>query len=1090
MSHIQLPQPRKNWVGRQRALDALYAALDSRLILVVAAAGYGKTGLLTQFAKTEGFTFSWLALSESERDLRVFGEGLVDSLKQHFPGFGAQTMQILASSPAIEQNVALLARTLVRDINAYLVQPVCIVLDDFHVVEASAPVIQFVDQLIAELPEEAHLIIASRNLPSLQLGVLIARQQVAAIGQSLLRLDVEETRQLIAAFHGLPVGEISDTVAANANAATEGWLVGLLMTNHIGRMRDAQIGLGVPRAVDLLGNYLMVQVLQGLPAPLQEFLCRSSVLDEISISFCNSELGWTDTAEWIVEVERRNLFIQTIGSPEANGASETTYRYHPLFREFLTQRLREDDPIRFAQVQREVSAAYERRGQIDNAIRHYLAGGWSEDVMRLMESHTPVLLQNGRHRTFLEWLDQLDAISPGARAKRHVLWQVKIWAHLNLGQDSQAMDALNQLDQLYLRTGDLARRDSLNIRRSLLLFRSGDFGKALTSANTVIHSVYPQQRWVQVEAQRIAAMCLFERGDLKQAFEAVTSAEEFTRDMGRAGFEALTRVKLTRSAVLDEMGDTLGALRAAAEAVTLAEQIQDDALRAETTIDLVERLLFNDSKEDLVEMAKRGLELGDATGNQTMRILGFRTLALVFMAQDKYDEAVQAGASALALARQITSPAERSVMLFTALIGQAHVLYSHALKEPSSEKRIGLLQQALNLSREATALAEDNQSSRFKLQAYARLGAVQARQGDKDLANAVFNAATAISGQYRNNSVGQVLLHRLLAAWAPATPDFDQVKMLLGQVRQIAEMRGQNYFLAMEGRQAWETYQQLRDAEDLQALKAAQLAQPQIESKEPMTPAAAPVKPQMTLVQHDLRVHGFGIGRVYRGNDLIPTSQWGWTIPRDLFFYILTLRQATRAQIGLVFWPESTASSMQSSFHNAKFAIKTALGVHAMVYVNGLYSVNPDLDYLYDVHSFNQLMTAARQVSSEDAIQKYLNAAALYSDDFLTDYTQEWAIQTRDALSMKFTECCLNAGAIALATNQPDAVINLLERAALRDTTNEEIGRLLMTAQWRSGKRRGAIETYARLKYALHNDMDLKPDTETEHLLLSIKANG
>ena len=47
------------------------------LILVVAGAGYGKTGLLAQFAKTEGFTFSWLTLDEGEQDLRSFGEALV-----------------------------------------------------------------------------------------------------------------------------------------------------------------------------------------------------------------------------------------------------------------------------------------------------------------------------------------------------------------------------------------------------------------------------------------------------------------------------------------------------------------------------------------------------------------------------------------------------------------------------------------------------------------------------------------------------------------------------------------------------------------------------------------------------------------------------------------------------------------------------------------------------------------------------------------------------------------------------------------------------------------------------------------------------
>ena len=1091
MSHFQLPIARKSWVKRQRALDALYAALDYRLIVVVAAAGYGKTSLLAQFARTEGFSFGWLTLDESDCDLRVFGEAVVNSLKQCFPGFGALTMQLLTSSSIIEQNLTLLVRTLARELTACMSQPLCLVLDDFHNIETSAPVLQFIDRLLSELPEEMHLIIASRNLPPLQLGVLIAQQQVAALGQAILRLDVEETRQVIASLEGLSPTQVSDETANKAYNATEGWLVGLLMTNYIGRMREAQVGLGAPRAVDLLADYLLGQIWQDLTESLREFLCRSSILDDISIPFCVKDIGWSDTPAQIAEIERRNLFIQQVGSPDSGG--ETTYRYHPLFREFLRQRLREDEPIRYTQLQHDVGAAYERNDEIELAVRHYLAGSWSQDVIRLIELHAPLLVQRGRYRTILEWLNRLDGIAPEARADRHVLWQFKIWSHLNLGEDAQAMEALDRLTELYLRTGDIARRQSLNIRRSLLLCRAGKFEEALAGAYEVTNSIYPQPLWVRIEALRIAAICLNELGRLTDAFTAITSAEQLARDWGHAGNEVLARCKLTRSEILDGLGDTVGALRAAAEAVGLAEQLQDDGLRAEATIDLVQQLLFSGSKEDLIEISNQGLTLADGIGNQALRVYGITTLANVYMEQERFDKANESASAALALARQITSPNERGVTLFRALITYAHVLHRNAQYETAPEKRASLLQQAITFAREATAIAETNHSIRLRLQAYARLGAILssqsegASQNEDNLAKPLLDNAEALQGQFHDNAVGEAYVWKLMAQWAKPTPDAPRLKTLVSLVRQLTQLRRQTYFIRAEGQSAWDTWQALSSAVDIETALAAHSATRKGTELNEATREAAQAPPQITLVQHDLRIFGFGPGRVMRADTPVTSSQWGWNIPRDLFFYILTARKATRAQIGLIFWPDSSTTSMQSSFHNAKFAIKIALGKPVMVYVDGAYSINPDLDYLYDVNSFEQLIANAKQVSREDALDDLISATSLYADDFLVGTDAAWAMQIRSELAQKHTQCCLDAADLAFALEQPDAVFNLLERAILRDPLNEQVARMLMKSQWQTGKRHAALKTYTRLKALLFDEMGISPEIETERLAATIK---
>jgi len=248
---------------------------------------------------------------------------------------------------------------------------------------------------------------------------------------------------------------------------------------------------------------------------------------------------------------------------------------------------------------------------------------------------------------------------------------------------------------------------------------------------------------------------------------------------------------------------------------------------------------------------------------------------------------------------------------------------------------------------------------------------------------------------------------------------------------------------------------------------------------------ASPSSPRITLIQHDLRVHGFGAGRVYRQDELVSTAQWGWSIPREMFFYILTKHQATRAQIGMIFWADTPQNSMQSSFHNAKFAIKNAIGKPVMVYVNGSYSINPELDYLYDVHSFEYLIANSSQSLAAEAMADLLEAARLFQDDFLVDLSSEWIDQTRSDLSAKFFACCVKAGTIALSMQTAGAVVEILERAIQRDPLNEEIARLLMSCQWKSGKHRAAMDTYSNLEDTLQRELGIRPETATEQLLAS-----
>lgn len=239
-----------------------------------------------------------------------------------------------------------------------------------------------------------------------------------------------------------------------------------------------------------------------------------------------------------------------------------------------------------------------------------------------------------------------------------------------------------------------------------------------------------------------------------------------------------------------------------------------------------------------------------------------------------------------------------------------------------------------------------------------------------------------------------------------------------------------------------------------------------------------------------IEARGFGVGRVWRNGELMTAAQWGYNIPRELLFFMLTAKTSTRERIGGVFWPDASTSTMQRGFHNAKFAIRTALKDQAILYADGVYSVNTTLDLSYDVWDFERLVTAAGRANHEEALSMYLSAADLYSEDFLVDSTLDWALETRRRLQTKFVRACIETAGLALRRNKPELISELMMRAYYHDRTREELARALIVTQAVMGNRTAALETYSDLSAVLRRELNINPQPETEELARRLRLGA
>jgi LuxR family maltose regulon positive regulatory protein len=139
------PRRRVELLTRKRLLDLLFEALESKLALVSAPAGYGKTSLLIDAVQEIEFTCRWLSLDELDRDPQRFLAYLVSSIAERFPGVGGQTAAVMKNIASFEDEMERLAVTLVNEAYESIHEHFVLILDDFHIFAGVQPIYDFLN---------------------------------------------------------------------------------------------------------------------------------------------------------------------------------------------------------------------------------------------------------------------------------------------------------------------------------------------------------------------------------------------------------------------------------------------------------------------------------------------------------------------------------------------------------------------------------------------------------------------------------------------------------------------------------------------------------------------------------------------------------------------------------------------------------------------------------------------------------------------------------------------------------------------------------------------------------------------------------
>ena len=1072
LTKILPPRP-VNILERERLINRLRAWEDKKLVIIHGQAGQGKSTLAAGYVGTLASPSVWYNIDLEDDNPAVFLSCLGQAIQRACPGR-------VPKLPLIPQN-RYGGGGMYQGIGRWIGQVFgnlppqsLIVFDDYNI--SSPLTLQHILKALMEFtPPHIRFMLISRTQPELEIARLRAKRIVGEITGDDLKFSDPEVRDLFGSVFGM---QLAGNEVSLVNRTAEGWAAGLVLMHEYFASKDpidrsASLSRGRHGGFqDHVFDYLAQEVFTHLPAEMQDFLLRTSIVDYLPLPLMElltalptaAAPGRMTTRGMVDELRKKNLFVTALDN------DATVVRYHALFREFLLKKFLAH--ARPAEVRRlhTIAARYFR--DADDPVRTvnlYLASGQFEQAVRQIETCGLELIARGQTRTLLRWLDALpldiadrpwflfykavscrfidprtalaffDRALAGFRAdkspKRTIPGQMLslggiIEACFYAGGNFRRMERAAAMANTLLKHGS---KGSADARARLLLaigtayFFVGRLSRGVEALQQALELFRRTgDHFYQIHSAIYLAPCSLYLGDFRLAREAV-----------RKGFEAL-----------ESIPDETGGEAALSMAQAMTALFEGSFAEAQECIDKCHGLAheydleafdflsldiggwlkiatgdYENAEQLLRECKRKGEELENAFFNTSSAHL----LAVNYLHQNKLNDALREAEYALAVRTRMGSKLFSAVSL--SAIGAIHL-------------KLGKLAQA---GRELAGA----------LQIFQQIGAAQQQAN-------VLLLLSRLNLKRKNTRIANQYL---------------QAGFRIGQERGF-------------------TYYYLLNAAGVRELARTALAagicteycELLLKKYSPRNDASR------------IKITCLGGFSVRRGNTLIKDSEWksrrskalikllvaqdGQKVPRDIIIEAL--------------WPgpssESSRLTLNSMLHRVRKLLEPDTAPDkrepCILQEGNLLGLNHEIVWT-DISQFLSHLEAAVRMKHgnerKKAVEEYEKAFALYQGDFLPqDLYEEWAAKARDRIRLACFKALEDAGEISDSLGDKNRAALLYEKLFHADLCNEKACCWLMSWHLAAGQRSEAIRTYERCQRALSRELDVEPDARTKTLYRSI----
>ena len=279
-------------------------------------------------------------------------ELVVEALTRSAPGVADGLGERLAAGVQ-PIDLALATGTLGEEIDRLLVDPLTVVLDDGEGLVASPEALALIDGLLAVRSPALRVAVASRRSLDVGGSRLRGAGRLSEAGPGELAFSLEECAEVL---RHVRRAEVDQATAQTVWEATEGWPIAVVL---------AALAPGGRPSAD-----------RGLSAFLEELM--EPLADEVKRDLADSSVAPDLDPDLIGALGLSPSFgedVRSLGLPAQHSADGDRFAYHPLVRDFLSERLRRERGAGDrAELHRRCAQALEDAGRGPEAVDQWLEG--------------------------------------------------------------------------------------------------------------------------------------------------------------------------------------------------------------------------------------------------------------------------------------------------------------------------------------------------------------------------------------------------------------------------------------------------------------------------------------------------------------------------------------------------------------------------------------------------------------------------------------------------------------------------------------------------------------------------------------------
>ena len=1048
-------------VERRALLDSLHKHIDSKVVLVTAGPGYGKTTLLAQFADELEFPVCWVSLNSWDKNLNVFVEDLMRSLMHEFEGLGYRMGARFDSEEFNGTNPKCLAATFIQELETSVPDYFALVIEDFHYVEDSEPVIDFLNMVIPELPENCHLVISSRSEPKLRdLGRMMVNREAFMLIQEDLKFNAEETRDLL---DQISDGTVSDERAQAITEQCAGWPGAMIMA-----MLGSEIRPERNAGSELFSEYLAQEMLERQTEQLQSFLITTSIYPILIPKACDVLLGIDNSNEILRELARQNLVIDV-----SSAGGDTVYTYHTLLRQFTRTKLHDSEKDSLEELGTRAGNELRTRGHWEEAL----------DVFSDVGAYMPAA-------------DLLVEVSEQMAAKKQ-------WKKLASVIDLLPKPVVTSVPELAIRRAHAATEAGDLVYASQLLDEVSASGRAdfarhlpwalLEQSNIKLHqSETREAQRLIVQAQQLMETLDPDPSVVVQAYHALGVSYAMNKQFSAA------RASLERGLKVCEDNFDLNRMSA---------KIHSDlgTLMADAGNSRAAKLQF-----------ERAAQTNEQIGDDLGRIIALNNLGYTHFLLAQFPEAIEVLESSISESQRLNFIKEEAYAQVT--LGDVYAAYGQRDKavvaynlgnlkgKKCDERRI----QAFALDGLARCAADSGQVRWAHLQLDD--ATILAQEADSSWQHGVTMISRAII-DIKSGEMDRALINLddALAHFEGESADLDECRARLYKAYALqykgesepldAELERMAEILRVEGRDPYFLVSDITRTPQLRELVKSLPALGMVSEKLGMQVDHVlleigkigddnlSAQTDRHEIQDKVSLTGFGAAAVEVNGKEIQSKDWRAKRAKELFFLLAYRgRPLTKDEIIAALWPEDELAKAESGLKSNLFRARRALSQDWIVYEDGKYRLEPQSDFEFDVARFGELLRMADRLSEDAALKpRYIEQAVnLYSGDFLPEFYSEWCEEERVKLSRWFMDSASMLVHHHADQSNHERVVSIGDKILSIDPYNEDALGLVLVAHAEMGNIGAAEHRYRSYRELLEAELGEPPSPRIERLYQSL----